>query len=246
MFRRKSGEDAAEHPLPQPETSARRAPAVQEKLDCALGALAELDEQVAEYALEAAERKPGAADKLAGHRAKIEAAKTAADELAAALRLAERLDRQTLAAGAAQMRAEQLAVFEKATASRIDSMSEVLALIGKASAVYARYVNASAEMAAALPTGTHLPAMHFEGYSGHFLGNGEALIGREAFRLASHGAKPPFAKLPSLSAGDNVAALRPGVEILREAHTAVLNSVKAQVERLDAAALDRATRTEAA
>lgn len=246
MFRKKPAEDDVKQSLPHVEACVSRAPAVEEKLACALGALAELEEQVAEYALEAAERKPGAADKLAGHRAKIEAANTAASELRGALRLARKLDRQADAGAAAQMRAEQLAVFEKAAAARIDAMSEVLALIGKASAVYARYVNASAEMAAALPTGTHLPAMHFEGYSGHFLGNGEALIGREAFRLASPGAKPPFAKLPSLSAGDNVAAMRPGVEILREAHTAVLNSVKAQVERLDAAALDQATRTEAA
>ncbi|WP_426608977.1 hypothetical protein [Bradyrhizobium sp. McL0616] len=87
MFRRQSGEEAGPtHSDPEPTL---RAPSVREKLDCARGALAALEEQVAEFALEAAERKPGAADKLAGHRAKTEAAKTAADELAAALRLTE-------------------------------------------------------------------------------------------------------------------------------------------------------------
>lgn len=223
-----------------------RAPAAREKLGRAEESLTQLEADVAVLALDASEGKAGAEKALAAHRSRIEMAERQVSEMRAAVKLAERLDREADAGAAAQMRAEQFAVFEKAAAARIDAMSEVLALIGKASAVYARYVNASAEMATALPTGTHLPPMHFEGYSGHFLGNGEALIGREAFRLASPGAKPPFAKLPSLSAGDNVGAMRPGVEILREAHTAVLNSVKAQVERLDAAALDQATRTEAA
>lgn len=111
MFRRKSGEDAAEQSLPQPEALTRRAPAVQEKLDCALGALGEIEEEVAAFALEAAERKPGAADKLAGHRSRTEAARTAVAELLAALRLALRQDAEAELAEQAAARDLQLQEF---------------------------------------------------------------------------------------------------------------------------------------
>ncbi|MHC4043563.1 hypothetical protein [Bradyrhizobium sp. 23AC] len=98
MFRKKAGQDVADPVLAPAETSAPRAPAVREKLDCALGALAELEEQGAEYALQAAEREPGAADKLAGHRSRIDAARTAVAELRAALDLALRQDAEAEAA----------------------------------------------------------------------------------------------------------------------------------------------------
>lgn len=221
-----------------------RAPAARTRLEAAQSALSTLVLERDALALDALEGRAGADKALASHRAKIAAAEINISELAGALKLAERLDREADAAAAAQMRAEQLAVFEKASAVRVDAMAEVLTLIGKAAEAYGRYVQASSDMATSLPTGVHLPVMHFEGFSGHFLGNGEALIGREAFRVAIPGARPPFARLPALSADDDVAKMRPGAEILRDAHAAVLESVKAQVERLDAAAIERASRTE--
>lgn len=232
MFRKKTGAEPKDDQPFAPEACAERAPQVRANLETALAVQAELEAEVAQFALEAIERQPGAAGRLAAHREKIEAAKRAVDELRAALALALRLDAEAVGAAAIRMRAEQFAVFEKAAAERVEAMAAVLEKIGEATAEWARYTQATAELAAALPTGTFLPAMNF-GDGGSFLGSGEALIGREAWRVAGAGPKPPFAKAPPLTAGDDPAKMRPAVETLQEAHQAVLRSVRAQVERLD-------------
>ncbi|MDA9415708.1 hypothetical protein XH81_12770 [Bradyrhizobium sp. CCBAU 25360] len=153
MFRRKSGEQAAEHPLPQVEASARRAPAVQEKLDCALGALNELEQEVAEFALDAAERKPGAADKLAGHRSRIDAARTAVAELQAALRLALRQDSEAELAEQAAARDRQLREFA-ATAEEWTRVGvELSGLIEKAAKLRVELGTLAEELQHKFPTG---------------------------------------------------------------------------------------------
>lgn len=223
-----------------------RAPAARIRLEAAQTALSTLFLERDALALNSLEGKPGADKALASHRTKIEAAERDVTELNGAVNLAERLDREVDAHASIEMRGEQFALFEKAAEARVDAMAEVLAAIEKATVAYGNFVKATEQMAVALPTATALPPLHFDGYAGHFLGNGEALIGRESFRIAGPGPKPPFAKMPALSAGDNTAAMRPGIEILREAHTAALNSVKTQCERLDKDALDRATKLEQA
>jgi len=153
MFRRKSGEHAADDPSPQVEASARRAPAVQEKLDCALGALGELEEEVAEFALEAAERKPGAADKLAGHRSRIDAARTAVGELQAALRLALRQDAEAELAERAAARDAQLRDFETTADEWTRVGVELSELIEKAAKLRIDLGTLSEEMQQKFPTG---------------------------------------------------------------------------------------------
>ncbi|MCA1512169.1 hypothetical protein [Bradyrhizobium sp. NBAIM01] len=244
MFRKKPGAEPKDGQPFVPEACTQRAPQVRANLETALAVQAELETEVALFALEAIERQPGAAGKLAAHREKVEAAKRAVDELRAALELAQRLDRETAAAAAVEMRAQQLAVFEKAAAERVDAMAAVLAKIAEATAEWARYTQATAELATALPTGTFLPAMNF-GDGGSFLGSGEALIGREAWRVAGAGPKPPFAKAPPLSAGDDTAKMRPARETLQDAHEAVLRSVRAQVEKLDREVMPIAAKTAA-
>jgi len=152
MFRRKSGEDAAD-PLPHAEASTRRAPAVREKLDCALGALAELEEQVAEFALDAAERKPGAADKLAGHRSKIEAARTAVAELQSALRLASRQDGEADLVSQAAARDRQLCEFAAAAEEWTRVGVELAGHLEKAANLRVNLGTLAEEMQQKFPTG---------------------------------------------------------------------------------------------
>ncbi|MGY4460890.1 hypothetical protein [Bradyrhizobium sp. LB13.1] len=252
MFRRKSGEYAAEQSLPQPEASARRAPAVQEKLDCALGALAELDEQVAEYALEAAERKPGAADKLAGHRAKIEAANTAASELRGALRLARKLDRQADASAAIQMRDDQLSAFRSHVGSREGAMKRALEHAAEMAKAFAEFTVETEAMIGVLPSGTSFPTMTIgeNGLSGNLLGSCEKLLLAEMYRLgeARNGRRAPlaFAKPQVISLRDVPEEIPPGIEVLKRAHQAMLQDIEQQVLRLDAAQMSAATQGEAA
>ncbi|EIG63478.1 hypothetical protein [Bradyrhizobium sp. WSM1253] len=153
MFRRKSGEEAAEYPLPQTEAPARRAPPVQQKLDCALGALAELEEQVAVFALDAAERKAGAADKLAGHRSKIEAARTAVAELQSALRLALRQDAEAERADQATARDQQLRQFAATAEEWARVGVELSDLLEKAAKLRVNLGQLAEDMQQQFPTG---------------------------------------------------------------------------------------------
>lgn len=243
MFRKK---DHAEPPTEA--VKGPRAPLVAAKLEAALDALATLETEVGELALEAIERKAGAAEKLTARRGEIDAAKRAVEELRAAVKRAERLDREADAAAAVTMRAEQLAVFERAAAERVDAMAETINLIAKAAKTWARYAAASAELAAAVPSGTRLPVMTYgtDGAGGAFLGDGAALLGREAWRVAAAAGSPipPFGKAPSAS--DDHRAATPALEMLSAAHTAVLIEIRGQVERLDNEALAIAARGEAA
>ncbi|MCP2125793.1 hypothetical protein [Bradyrhizobium ottawaense] len=238
MFRKKSGEVAAEQLPPQDEALTQRAPAVREKLDCALGALAELEEQVAEFALEAAERKAGAADKLAGHRAKIEGAKTAVSELGAALRLAAKLDRQAEATAAIRMRDEQLQEFKLRLAAREAGMKIALEGAAMMARGYAEFANASLLAAGIVPSGTRVPTMSFgrDGMFGAAFGAAERLFQAELFRTAPevNGRRYvlPFAKAPTMHTVNDPNAIQPGIEALREADAAIIAEIEAQAARL--------------
>lgn len=215
-----------------------RAPAVQEKLDVALGELAELEEQVAEFALEAAERKPGAAEKLAEHRTKIQSAQIAADELRAALRLAAKLDRQAQATAAIRMRDEQLAEFKLRLAAREAGMKIALEGAAMMARGYAEFANASLLAAGIVPSGTHVPTMSFgrDGMFGAAFGATERLFQAELFRTAPEvGGRRyvlPFAKAPTVDTVNDPSSIQPGLEALREADAAIVMEIEAQVARL--------------
>lgn len=243
MFRKKPAEEAAEHPLPHAEASAPRAPAVREKLDCALGALAELEEQVAELALDAAERKPGAADKLAGHRSKIEAAKTAVDELRAALRLAVKLDRRSDAAAAATMRVEQFSIMKQRAEVRLKAVATIMEAVATAAKAYNEYALATNQMVVAIPTGTRLGQIHIgrNGYGGSWIGDLKDLIASEAYRVApidahGRGARLPFANAPEITSTDP-GKFPPAIDLMTDAQQAVLRDIEGQMQRLNAECL---------
>lgn len=241
MMRRKAGTEPTVTNLFQ--GSERRAAQVRASHEAALSVLTELEGEVAQFALDAIERQPGAAEKLAAHREKIDAARRAADELRAALDLAERLDRETDAVGAATLRAEQLALFERTGAERVQAMTEIIQCVATSAEAFGRYVAASRRMVDAVPVGTRLPLMTFgNGTGGNWLGDGEFLIGREAYRLAELSGAPklPFAKPPPLAHGTAAERMQPATEILEETQAAVLRELTGQVANLNRADLEAA------
>ncbi|MET4018146.1 hypothetical protein [Bradyrhizobium sp. S3.2.12] len=223
MFRnRKSGDDAVEHALPQSEASAPRAPAVREKLDCALGALAELDEQGAEFALVAAERKPGAADKLAGHRSKIEAARTAVAELQAALRLALRQDAEAELVGHAAARDRQLRDFE-ATAEKWTRVGvELAGLLEKAASLRVNLGTLAEEMQQKFPTGVVSHPIDFKSVDIMVGGIAnpiaiDALLAGEMFKHGLPNAFLPGARPPHASLAYDRPSIEPAPVVFRRA-----------------------------
>ena len=228
---------------PKEEPAKLHAPDAAARLAAAEAALIELDAELGPLSLAVSEGEAGAEKKLLALETRIGVAKNLRFKADRAHRHAILLDHQELAAGAAKMRAEQLAVFERAGAERVAAMTEVLELIAKASVAFGRYAAATGEMVTAVPSGTHLPVMGFgDGTAGNFLGNCEFLIGREAFRIAALAgtARLPFAKVPPLSQGDNHLTMQPAIEVLQQAQEVVLRDVKVQIGRLNIEAMTAA------
>ena len=243
ISRKKVGAEPRDQIPLAPENSTRRAPQVRASFDAAVSVLAELEGEVAQFALDAIERQPGAAEKLVAQRGRIDAARRAADELRAALELAVHLDTEADAVGAASLRAEQLAVFERSGAERVQAFTEVLQCVIRAAKAFGKYVAATQSMVDAVPSGTHLPVMGFgDGTGGPWLGNGEILIGREAYRIAELAGVPklPFARVPPLSHGTSAKLMQPATEILEETQAAVLREITGQVAKMNRADLEAA------
>lgn len=222
MFRRKSGEGAAEQPPPRAEASTQRAPAVREKLDCALGALAELEEQGAEYALHAAERVPGAADKLAGHRSRIEAARTAVTELRAALTLALRQDAEAEIVREAAARDQQLREFA-ATAEEWTRVGvELAGLLEKAAGLRVRLGNLSDELQQKVPNGIVPHPIDFKSLDILVAGVAnpiaiDALLAGEMFKHGLPNAFLPGARPPHTSLAYDRPSIEPAPVAIRRA-----------------------------
>ncbi|TFV75302.1 hypothetical protein E4K64_16500 [Bradyrhizobium frederickii] len=222
MFRKKSSEAAVEHSPPQVDASVPRAPAVREKLDCALGALAELEAQGAEYALQAAEREPGAADKLAGHRSRIEAARTAVAELRAALQLAQRQDNEAELAYQAAARDQQLRDFA-ATAEEWTRVGVELAEhLEKAAGLRIRLGTLSEELQRQLPIGIVPHPVDFKTVD--ILVGGvanptaiDALLAGEMFKHGQPNAFLPGARPPHALLAHDRPSIEPAATALRRA-----------------------------
>ena len=75
IFRKKVGAEPRDQIPLAPENSTRRAPQVRASFDAAVSVLAELEGEVAQFALDAIERQPGAAEKLVAQRGRIDAAR---------------------------------------------------------------------------------------------------------------------------------------------------------------------------
>jgi hypothetical protein len=106
-----------------------------------------------------------------------------------------------------------------------------------------------------LPSGTALPtlAMGENGLSGNLLGSCDRLLLAEMYRL---GAKQdgdgrraptlPFAKPQVIELRDQPDRIRPGLDVLQEAHDALLREIEGQIARLDAKVMQAATEGKAA
>jgi hypothetical protein len=241
MFRKKNDPHTAEQ-LRSPATDeGPRAPLVIVKLDGARAVLAALETEVGELALEAVERKPGAADRLTAHRAKIAAAKTAVAELEAALRLAERLDRQTAAEAVEMMRAEQLADFKRHMAARQGAMAAVLEAAATMAQAYGDYSEATLAAQIFAPTGTTIPVMTIgpNGMFGPAFGRCERLVLGELFRLAPHRVDGvgrfvlPFAESPNEMVRHQPEAIPPGLEEFRAAAEVIVAEIERQMDHLN-------------
>jgi hypothetical protein len=222
-----------------------RAPAAREKLATAEAVLAGLEANVASLALEASEGKAGAEKALASHRSQIELAERSVSELRRAVALAERLDRQAAATGAAQLRAEQLSEFQKQFVAREKAMDSVLKAAADMATAYGEYSEATLRTLSAVPAGTVVPQMSIgsEGFAGPAFGPCERLILAEMYRMAPERADGigrfvlPFAKPSSEFVRGNPGEIKPGIDELREADAAIVADIGRQIEKLDSHAM---------
>jgi len=218
-----------------------KAPTVRVKLDEAVASLAELESEMAAFALAAAEEKAGASQKLSAHRTKIDAAARHVTELQAALHLAERIDRQAAVSAAAKMRDEQLTEFKMQFAAREKAMAAVLKAAADMALAYGEYSEATLRTLSAVPAGTHVPMMSIgsEGFAGPAFGPCTRLILAELYRLAPEREDGigrfvlEFAKPSSEFLRGKPDSIKPGIEGLIEADAAIVTDIGKQIERLN-------------
>lgn len=226
-----------------------RAPAIALKLEAARATLQDLHRDVAQARLEASEDKPGAQQHLADVRSRLDAAEREERELEGAYALAKRLDRESLAASAIAMRAEQRTVFRKHLTQREKYMAVALHHAAEMAKAYTQFQLETQEMVSVLPSGTALPtlAMGINGLSGNLIGGGDRLLLAEIFRTGAirdergRRAVIPFSKPQVLTMRDEPEKIPAGLEVLREAHDALLREIDGQIANLDGDLLRRAS-----
>ncbi len=218
-----------------------RAPQVAVKLEAARSALQSLESEVGQAALEATEDQPGSDQRLAGLRQQITDAERSVAELKRAHQLAQLLDREALALGAIAMRAEQLAAFKKHVTAREKHFAVALSHAAELAKAFRQFLFESEGMVSVLPSGTAFPALAVGelGLGGNLLGGCDKLLLAEMFRL---GAVPdangrigilPFAKPTIMTQRGQPDKIPPSLEVLQEAHDALIREIEAQVQRLD-------------
>jgi len=233
-----------------------RAPAVAAKLEAAADLLHTLEQDVGQFVLDAAEGVPGAAKRLADLRTTISAAQRDVGELQQALALAEKLDRQSAATDTAKMRGDQFEAFKRTLSAREKAMAAVLKAGADMAAAYGEFSEVTLAAVTAVPSGAVIPQMAIGpgGVYGPAFGPCERLILAECWRLAPQREDGigrfvlPFARPESEMVRDKPEAMRPGMEELRTADAAIIASVAAQIDKLNAAAMrvaELSTATEA-
>ncbi|MCC8964898.1 hypothetical protein H8A95_21930 [Bradyrhizobium sp. Pear76] len=254
---RKETETRVEHPSAEaaPETENElKAPAVAAKLDVVVAELAVLEAERAALVLAASEGKPGAAAKLSAHRAKIDVAACAVDDLDAALRLAQQLDRQAAAGAVIDMRAGQMTAFAAAMQDRGKAMAEVMTAVASLAAAFGKFSAATLRAQIATPAGTVVPevGMGPNGALGPSFSPCERLLLAELWRLgpdrddgAGRFVLPLVKSSPLLTNADH-RTFAPGIDEFRKADQVVLDEIEKQIERMNSAVLRAAERKDAA
>jgi hypothetical protein len=224
------------------EAEVQRSPSIAAKLEAARAARLALHPQLAQARLDVDDNVKGAEKVLADVREKIKLVDCDIVELEGACELASKRDRIAQATDANSMRATQLVEFDRAAAKRVSALTVMLGeLLPKFATVFDEYVKATQRMVVAVPTGTRLPTMGWGDGEESWLGACGLLIGREAHRISflKGTAKLPFARPPKISDADERKIL-PAIEMVEQAHAAVLREIIGQVNQLDRAALSRA------
>ncbi|WP_128966105.1 hypothetical protein [Bradyrhizobium guangdongense] len=217
--------------------------------------LASLEAELEHLILDAVDRKAGAAEKLSTHRGKVEAARTAVDELKVAQRLAARLEREDTAERDAQARSGQLAELRSRMADRGKAMATVLEAAATMAKAYGEFIVASEQARAAAPDGTALPDIGVgpNGLCGRSFGPLDRLIAAELWRLAPQRAPDsnayialPFAAPITEMHRLKPALTPPALAEFEAADAAVLADIEKQVKQLHAADLTAIETTEVA
>ena len=228
-------------------TTKYRAPPVAEKLSAAETAVAELESQIPQAALDEAEGTSGSAARLAALNGKIAAARADVTKLQAALRLATEIDQRADVTARSKIRASQLAAMQTHSGERDAAVAEICDAAAKIAAAYQRYGMATQKLVGVRPIGTAFPSMAMgpNGVFGPIFGNLERLIEIEMFRCSPAGADGqrfvvPLAK-PMGRHSTDTAAIPPAIEVFREAQSALTAEIKGQLENLDAADLASVT-----
>jgi hypothetical protein len=182
--------------------------------------------------------------RLAGLRDQIATAARDVTELERAHELAARLDRESSAASAASMRADQLEAFKSAMGACEETIGAVLEAAAAMASAYGKYSEATLSAQIAVPAGTVIPMMLVgpNGLYGHAFGPCERLILAELWRLGPERGDGigrivlPFAKSVSVLS-TNHRALPPGIDEMRAANGAIVADIEAQVKKLNAEAV---------
>jgi hypothetical protein len=217
-----------------------RAPPVAEKLAAAEATLAELECLIPQAALDEAEGASGAAARLAALNGKIAAAKAEVNKLQAAHRLAVEIDKRADVTARGKIRASQLAALQNHMRERDVAVAEICEAASEMAASYRRYAKSTLKMLGVKPIGTALPIMGMgpEALAGSAVGNLELLISAELFRCSADDEDGqryvvPLGK-PISRISNDPGAMPSAMEMFREAQTAMLSDIKAQVEKIDA------------
>jgi hypothetical protein len=222
----------------------RLAHGVEAKLRSAEQWLADLQAQVDDLALSKALDEPGATERLTELEGKIRAARDNVNQLGGAHRLAIRKDAESAAKARSKIRNSQFAALQSHARSRSAAMAELSEGIEQASKAYRRFLGFTERMAAALPVGTTLPptSMGSLGEFGSALGYAEKLIAAEMWKFSGIGqigdrGALPGASPPNVSLQFNPGQIRPAVEVIEEANSHLLDSIKRQIAVCDEAEL---------
>jgi len=254
LSRNREGEKPTEQPaIDRPNDSEAKAPVVRSKLEAVTAELSDLESEMAELALAAAEGKGGASAKLSAHRIKIDVAARARSELEAALRLAAHLDRQKAATALIDMRAEQLRNFKAAMSAREKAMTVVLEAAANMAKAYGEYSEATLAAAIATPTGTVVPQIGMgNGALGPVFGPCERLLLAELWRLGPERKDGvgrfvlPFAKSAPLMTSTDHRELSAGIDEFIAADKVVVTNIQEQIDRLNATVIEAIEQKDAA
>ncbi len=147
------------------------------------------------------------------------------------------------------MRAEQFQSFLKFGEARLAAAKKLFEAAGVMAGAFQAYGESTNQMISVLPAGTSLPvmAMGRVGELGGALSNLELLLSTEFWRL-SVGADVafgqrftiPFSRQPTMGSADHT-KMQPALDEFRTAHSAIVNEIQAQLEKIAAKDLEAAT-----